>query len=148
MVISTTFKHEPSLAIGSTWNLLLLFCHYLWGNLQHSDFFLLALLIFAGKKFVFLQIWDNLCGCPLSQLMICFQSLYSLRLKFFSRTPFLYSISHIFLPSDVFFICCFNCLRFRLKIWPPFACWPELVTSVSICVISWESVLPVLQGDF
>lgn len=37
--------------------------------------------------------------------------------NFSYRPPLLPSISYIFLPSDVFFICCINCLRFRLKIW-------------------------------
>ena len=121
ILVSSDFKHEPTLTFASTWNLFsvleMIFCHYLWGNLLHSNCFYCFYWFLQEKKVAFLQILNNLCGCHLSHLMICFQSLYPLRLKFFSGTPFLYCISHIFLPSDVFFICCFNCLRFRLKIW-------------------------------
>lgn len=59
-------------------------------------------------------------GCVISSLlMFYFQSRFQLSPANYlsSRPPFSYSISHVFLPSDVFFISCFNCLRFRLKIW-------------------------------
>ena len=56
-------------------------------------------------------------GLISSLLMFYFQSLFKSPANYPSRAPFSYSISNIFLPSDVFFTCCFNCLRFRLKIW-------------------------------
>ena len=52
-----------------------------------------------------------------SLLMFYFDSLHQLPVNFSFIAPFVYSISYIFIPSDAFFICFFNCMRFRLKIW-------------------------------